>query len=71
MVVQVAATTVANAAAGAAEPMRSEQDLLADKIRDGNLLAVLATFFGFGLLLAVAALPLCARGLSAARSFAA
>ncbi len=32
--------------------MRSEQDLLADKIRDGNLLAVLATFFGFGLLLA-------------------
>jgi thiol:disulfide interchange protein DsbD len=34
------------------QPMRSEQDLLADKIRDGNLLAVLATFFGFGLLLA-------------------
>ena len=26
--------------------MRSEQDLLADRIRDGNLLAVLATFFG-------------------------
>ena len=52
VVVQLAATTVANAAAGAAEPMRSEQDLLADKIRDGNLLAVLATFFGFGLLLA-------------------
>ncbi len=37
---------------GAAQPMRSEQDLLADKIRDGNLLAVLASFFGFGLLLA-------------------
>ena len=52
VVVQLAATTAATAAAGAAEPMRSEQDLLADKIRDGNLLAVLATFFGFGLLLA-------------------
>ena len=35
-----------------AAPVRSEQDLLADKIRDGNLLAVLATFFGAGLLLA-------------------
>jgi thiol:disulfide interchange protein DsbD len=33
-------------------PMRSEQDLLAEKIRSGNLLAVLATFFGAGLLLA-------------------
>ena len=32
--------------------MRSEQDLLADKIRNGSLLAVLATFFGAGLLLA-------------------
>jgi thioredoxin:protein disulfide reductase len=32
--------------------MRSEQDLLADKIRSGSLLAVLATFFGAGLLLA-------------------
>ena len=52
VVVQLAATTVAAAADGAPEPMRSEQDLLADKIRDGNLLAVLATFFGFGLLLA-------------------
>jgi thiol:disulfide interchange protein DsbD len=31
---------------------RSEQDALADRIRDGNLLAVLAAFFGFGLLLA-------------------
>jgi thioredoxin:protein disulfide reductase len=45
-------------AAGAASgstgnaPMRSEQDALADKIRSGNLLAVLATFFGAGLLLA-------------------
>jgi thiol:disulfide interchange protein DsbD len=37
--------------AGAA-PMRSEQDRLADRIRSGNLLAVLATFFGAGLLLA-------------------
>jgi len=37
-------------AAGA--PVRSEQDLLAEKIRSGNLLAVLATFFGAGLLLA-------------------
>jgi thiol:disulfide interchange protein DsbD len=33
-------------------PMQSEQDALAAKIREGNLLAVLATFFGFGLLLA-------------------
>jgi thiol:disulfide interchange protein DsbD len=52
VVVQLASTTVAAAADGAPEPMRSEQDLLADRIRDGNLLAVLATFFGFGLLLA-------------------
>ncbi len=37
-------------AAGA--PMRSEQDLLAERIRSGNLLVVLATFFGAGLLLA-------------------
>jgi thiol:disulfide interchange protein DsbD len=51
VVVRLASTTVA-AADGVPEPMRSEQDLLADKIRDGNLLAVLATFFGFGLLLA-------------------
>jgi thiol:disulfide interchange protein DsbD len=36
----------------AAVPVRSEQDLLAEKIRSGNLLAVLATFFGAGLLLA-------------------
>ncbi len=32
--------------------MVSEQDLLAERIRSGNLLAVLATFFGAGLLLA-------------------
>ncbi len=32
--------------------MQSEQDLLADKIRNGSLFAVLATFFGAGLLLA-------------------
>jgi thiol:disulfide interchange protein DsbD len=38
--------------ATAPHAMRSEQDLLADRIRDGNLLAVLAAFFGFGLLLA-------------------
>jgi thiol:disulfide interchange protein DsbD len=33
-------------------PSMSEQDLLARKIRDGNLLGVLAFFFGAGLLLA-------------------
>ena len=42
--------TPAGPAAGT--PVRSEQDLLAEKIRSGNLLAVLATFFGAGLLLA-------------------
>ena len=52
VVVKLAATMVAAAADGAPKPMRSEQDLLADKIRDGNLFVVLATFFGFGLLLA-------------------
>ncbi len=58
VVVKLATTTTASASLpgagpdGAAQPMRSEQDLLADKIRDGNLLAVLASFFGFGLLLA-------------------
>ncbi len=58
VVVQLAATTASTASLpvagpdGAAQPMRSEQDLLADKIRDGNLFAVLASFFGFGLLLA-------------------
>jgi len=40
------------AAASAAPPVQSEQDLLAERIRSGNLLAVLATFFGAGLLLA-------------------
>jgi thiol:disulfide interchange protein DsbD len=40
------------ASPGAGQPVRSEQDLLAEKIRSGNLLAVLATFFGAGLLLA-------------------
>ncbi len=57
VVVQLASTTTPASLpvadpVGGAQPMRSEQDLLADKIRDGNLLAVLATFFGFGLLLA-------------------
>ncbi|MCU0764799.1 MAG: protein-disulfide reductase DsbD [Burkholderiaceae bacterium] len=42
----------APAAASPGTPMRSEQDLLAERIRSGNLLAVLATFFGAGLLLA-------------------
>jgi thiol:disulfide interchange protein DsbD len=51
-VVTLAAAGAADAASSGTQPMRSEQDLLADKIRDGNLLAVLATFFGFGLLLA-------------------
>jgi thiol:disulfide interchange protein DsbD len=52
-VVTLAAAGAADAVASSGPgPMRSEQDLLADKIRDGNLLAVLATFFGFGLLLA-------------------
>jgi thiol:disulfide interchange protein DsbD len=32
--------------------VQSEQDLLAQRIREGNLVGVLATFFGFGLLLA-------------------
>jgi thiol:disulfide interchange protein DsbD len=32
--------------------VQSEQDALAQRIREGNLLAVLGTFFGFGLLLA-------------------
>jgi len=59
---QVTVTLAAAAAAGpasavasaapAAAPMVSEQDALARRIRDGNLLAVLATFFGAGLLLA-------------------
>jgi thiol:disulfide interchange protein DsbD len=32
--------------------VQSEQDVLAQRIREGNLFGVLATFFGFGLLLA-------------------
>jgi len=47
----VAASGAGPAGAGAA-PLRSETDALADRIRSGNLLAVLATFFGAGLLLA-------------------
>jgi thiol:disulfide interchange protein DsbD len=46
------ATAAADAPAAVAAPMVSEQDVLARKIRSGNLLAVLATFFGAGLLLA-------------------
>jgi len=47
----------ASASLAAATPaggtrVQSEQDALAQRIREGNLLAVLATFFGFGLLLA-------------------
>ena len=56
MTVMLAATVAAagspaESVAGPA-PTRSEQDALADKIRSGSLLAVLATFFGAGLLLA-------------------
>ena len=46
------AATASTSTRGTARGMRSEQDLLADKIRSGSLLAVLATFFGAGLLLA-------------------
>jgi thiol:disulfide interchange protein DsbD len=42
----------ASASRGAQGRMQSEQDALAEKIRSGSLLAVLATFFGAGLLLA-------------------
>jgi thiol:disulfide interchange protein DsbD len=38
--------------AGASAPMVSEQDRLSSLIAGGNLLAILASFFGFGLLLA-------------------
>jgi thiol:disulfide interchange protein DsbD len=48
-----AAEDLAPAGPGAGGIVRSEQDLLADKIREGNLFAVLATFFGMGLLLAL------------------
>jgi thiol:disulfide interchange protein DsbD len=47
-----AAPAATPAGAPAAGRMVSEQDALAAKIRSGNLLAVLATFFGAGLLLA-------------------
>ena len=52
--VNVALGTAPPVAGGTASPGRmvSEQDALAAKIRSGNLLAVLATFFGAGLLLA-------------------
>ncbi len=54
--VQLAAPGAAQAPRGRSVmdkgPMRSTQDALADKIRSGSLLAVLATFFGAGLLLA-------------------
>ncbi|MGB5104399.1 MAG: protein-disulfide reductase DsbD [Steroidobacteraceae bacterium] len=46
------ASTPAASAAPPAAPRQSEQDALAERIRSGNLLAVLATFFGAGLLLA-------------------
>jgi thiol:disulfide interchange protein DsbD len=46
------AAAAGTAPASAAGPVVSEQDALARKIRSGNLLAVLATFFGAGLLLA-------------------
>lgn len=47
-----ATPALAGGAAAPAAPRQSEQDALADRIRSGNLLAVLATFFGAGLLLA-------------------
>jgi thiol:disulfide interchange protein DsbD len=47
-----ASPAAAAGATSAVAPMVSEQDVLARKIRSGNLLAVLATFFGAGLLLA-------------------
>jgi thiol:disulfide interchange protein DsbD len=48
------ATSPPDSAAPASAPAArvSEQDSLADRIRSGNLLAVIATFFGAGLLLA-------------------
>jgi thiol:disulfide interchange protein DsbD len=54
LTVQLAApgTDAAASSRGATSRMQSEQDLLANKIRSGSLLAVLATFFGAGLLLA-------------------
>jgi thiol:disulfide interchange protein DsbD len=52
---KVALATPGSAKASARPPtgsMQSEQDMLAARIRSGSLLAVLATFFGAGLLLA-------------------
>ncbi len=49
----IGSAVAATAAPGSAPAMVSEQDALAEKIRSGNLLAVLATFFGAGLLLAL------------------
>jgi len=50
--VNVSFSRFANAEAGD-HGVKSEQDVLAEKIRHGNLLGVLATFFGMGLLLAL------------------
>lgn len=47
--VPVATAAAASTTTG---PVRSETDALADRIRNGSLLGVLATFFGAGLLLA-------------------
>jgi thioredoxin:protein disulfide reductase len=55
LIVDLAAPSTAVAAVssrGTESRMQSEQDLLANRIRSGSLLAVLATFFGAGLLLA-------------------
>ncbi|MGE5153663.1 MAG: protein-disulfide reductase DsbD [Bdellovibrio bacteriovorus] len=41
-----------SATAGAAEPMVSEQDQIAEVLKGGNLWLIVAAFFGFGLLLA-------------------
>jgi thiol:disulfide interchange protein DsbD len=46
------ATTPPGSPVAASAPKISEQDSLANRIRSGNLLAVIATFFGAGLLLA-------------------
>src|SRR5260221_2089552 len=43
---------VANGGGGAEQPFVSEQDRLAELIRHGHLAAIIATFFGLGLLLA-------------------
>jgi len=55
VIVQLASTAAVGAApaSGNAGPMRSEQDLLADKIREGSLLAVIGLFFVAGLGLAL------------------